>query len=352
MATQSPPGQRRTITEIASLAGVSKPTVSRVLNGRPDVALATRERVERVITEQSYVRNGAARSLGATRSLGAGRAGLIDLVAIEIDSLYIVQIIKGAAETLDAVGLSIVLTATHDKEHRHRQWLARVIEHAADGAILVLPNGHATYLEELRGRRVPFVVIDSRADQTPDIPSVGATNFAGGLAATEYLLSLGHRHIAAIGGPLYRSAKARLAGYRTALEGAGLPVDPALIQPGDFGVETGCVAAQALLDLPEPPSAIFAGNDLQAIGVYKALHARGLRVPDDMSVVGFDDAPLAALVSPALTTIRQPMYDMGALAASMLLRLVGGDTLTTTYVELATALVVRASCAPYRDIVT
>src|SRR5579884_1526847 len=197
MASQSAPRQKLTIAEIASLSGVSKPTVSKVLNGRPDVALATRERVERVIAEHGYVRNGAA------RALGAGRTGLVDLVAIEIDSPYIVQIVKGAAETLDAAGLSVVLTATHDEERRHRQWLARVIDHATDGAILVLPDGRSTNLEELRRRGVPLVVVDSRADQAPDIPSVGATNFAGGLAATEYLLSLGHRRVAFIGGPAH-----------------------------------------------------------------------------------------------------------------------------------------------------
>lgn len=343
MATQSAPRQKLTIAEIASLSGVSKPTVSKVLNGRPDVAPATRERVERVIAEHGYVRNGAA------RALGAGRTGLVDLVAIEIDSPYIVQIVKGAAEALDAAGLSVVLTATHDEERRHRQWLARVIDHATDGAILVLPDGRSTNLEELRRRGVPLVVVDSRADQAPDIPSVGATNFAGGLAATEYLLSLGHRRVAFIGGPAHRSTRARLAGYRTALDEAGIAVDASLMQPGDYGVEAGYAAAQALLDLPSPPSAIFAGNDMQAVGVYKALHARGLRVSDDMSVVGFDDVSFAAMVSPALTTVYQPMYEMGALAADMLLQLVAGDTLTSTQVELATALVVRESCAPYCD---
>ncbi len=342
MATQYVDDRKLTITEIATLAGVSKPTVSKVLNGRPDVADATRERVERVIAEQGFVRNSAA------RALGAGRTGLIDLVVLELDSPYIVQIIQGVEETLDRAGYSMVLTVTHDEARRQRQWLSRVVEHAADGAILVLPDGHTAHLAELRRRRIPFVVVDDRGERTPDTPSVGATNFAGGLAATEYLLSLGHRRIAAIGGLPYGCTKARLAGYRTALAEAGVFLDPAWMQPGNFSSETGYEATLALLDLPEPPTAIFTGNDGQAIGVYKALHARGWRVPDDMSVVGFDDVPLAAIVNPALTTIHQPMKEMGSLATSMLLRLTVGDELESSHVELATSLVVRESCAPPR----
>ncbi len=340
MTARRAAGRKLTMAEIATLAGVSKPTVSKVLNGRSDVAAATRDRVERVIAEHGYVRNSAARGLRAHQT------GLVDLVALEIDSPYINQVIQGIEETLERAGYSLVLTVTHDEASRHRQWLARVIEHATDGAILVLPDGHESHLEELRERRIPFVVVDDRGDQLPDIPSVGATNFAGGLAAAQYLLSLGHRRVAAIGGLPYGSTRARLAGYRTALEEAGAPIEPELMPPGNFGVETGYAATCALLDLPEPPTAIFSANDLQAIGVYKALHARGLRIPDDMSVIGFDDVPLGALVAPPLTTIHQPMREMGSVATSMLLRMIAGETLESIHIELATSLIVRGSCAP------
>jgi LacI family transcriptional regulator len=342
MSVRRPKDEKLTMAAIAELAGVSKPTVSKVMNGQPGVSAATRERVERVIAERGYVRNGAA------RALSAGRIGSVNLVMSEVDSPYFVEIIRGVEETLERAGLSMVLTTTHEEERCHRRWMARVIEHGTDGVILVLPDEHAVYVEELHRHGIPFAVVDDRGESLPDVPSVGATNFAGGFAATEYLLSLGHRHIAVIGGQPYKCTTARLAGYRAALQEAGVPVDPLLVQPGSFQAKAGYASANALLDVPDPPTAIFAGNDLQAMGVYRALYERGLRVPDDMSVVGFDDVPLVALLTPALTTVRQPVREMSALATRMLLRIVAGETLESARVELATSLMMRESCAPPR----
>jgi LacI family transcriptional regulator len=342
MSVRRPKDEKLTMAAIAELAGVSKPTVSKVMNGQPGVSAATRERVERVIAERGYVRNGAA------RALSAGRIGSVNLVMSEVDSPYFVEIIRGVEETLERAGLSMILTTTHEEERCHRRWMARVIEHGTDGVILVLPDEHAVYVEELHRHGIPFAVVDDRGESLLDVPSVGATNFAGGFAATEYLLSLGHRRIAVIGGQPYKCTTARLAGYRAALQEAGVPVDPLLVQPGSFQAKAGYASANALLDVPDPPTAIFAGNDLQAMGVYRALYERGLRVPDDMSVVGFDDVPLVALLTPALTTVRQPVREMGALATRMLLRIVAGETLESARVELATSLMMRESCAPPR----
>jgi LacI family transcriptional regulator len=342
MSVRRPKDEKLTMAAIAELAGVSKPTVSKVMNGQPGVSAATRKRVERVIAEREYVRNGAA------RALSAGRVGSVNLVMSEVDSPYFVEIIRGVEETLERAELSMVLTTTHEEERRHRRWMARVIEHGTEGVILVLPDEHAVYVEELHRHGIPFAVVDDRGESLPDVPSVGATNFAGGFAATEYLLSLGHRRIAVIGGQPYKCTTARLAGYRAALQEAGVPVEPLLMQPGSFQAKAGYASANALLDVPEPPTAIFAGNDLQAMGVYRALYERGLRVPDDMSVVGFDDVPLVALLTPALTTVRQPVREMGALATRMLLRIVAGETLESARVELTTSLMVRESCAPPR----
>ena len=330
------------MAEIAALAGVSKPTVSKVMNRQPGVAAATRQRVENVIAERGYVRHGAA------RALSAGRAGSVNLVVKEVDNAYFMEIIQGVEETLERAGLSMVLTATRDEARRHRRWMARVVEHGTDGAILVLPDEHFARLEELRGHGIPVALVDDRGESPADLPSVGATNFAGGFAAAEHLLSLGHRRIAVVGGPPFKSTQARLAGYRTALQEAGVQPDPRLERSGGFVAETGYEAARALLRAPEPPTAIFAGNDLQAIGVYRALYEAGLRAPDDMSVVGFDDLPLARLLTPALTTVRQPVREMGALATRMLLRIIAGEKLESTRVELATSLVVRESSAPPR----
>jgi LacI family transcriptional regulator len=342
MAARRPANGKPKMAEIAALAGVSKPTVSKVMNRQPGVAAATRARVEHVIAERGYVRHGVA------RALSAGRAGSVNLVVKEVDNAYFTEIIQGVEETLQRAGLSMVLTATHDEARRHRRWMARVLEHGTDGAILVLPDENLADLEGLRSHGIPVALVDDRGESSADVPSVGATNFAGGFAAMEHLLSLGHRRIAVVGGPPYRSTRARIAGCRTALQEAGVMPDPLLERPGAFVQETGYEAAMALLRLPEPPTAIFAGSDLQAMGVYRALYELGLRVPDDVSVVGFDDIPLASLLTPALTTVRQPVREMGALATRMLLRIIAGETLESTRVELATSLVVRESSAPPR----
>lgn len=330
------------MAEIAALAGVSKPTVSKVMNGQPGVAPATRERVERVIAESGYVRHGAA------RALSAGRAGSVNLVVKEIDNAYFSEIIRGVEETLERAGLSMVLTATHDEASRHRRWMARVVEHGTDGAILVLPDEHFAHLEELRRHGIPVALVDDRGESPPGVPSVGATNFAGGFAATEHLLSLGHRRVAMISGPAFKSTRERAAGYRTALQEAGIPPEPLLEKPGGFVAGTGYEAARELLRLQDPPTAIFTGNDLQAMGVYRALYEAGLRIPDDVSVLGFDDLPFARLLTPALTTVRQPVREMGALATRMLLRTIAGEKLESTRVELATSLIVRESSAAPR----
>jgi LacI family transcriptional regulator len=181
------------------------------------------------------------------------------------------------------------------------------------------------------------------------VPSVGATNWPGGFTATRHLAGLGHRRIAMIGGPPGRlSARARLDGYRAALEEAGLGFDEALVRHGDFGHDLAHRHALDLLGLADPPTAVFAGSDHQSLGVYRALRERRLAVPEDVSVVGFDDLPFAEWVTPRLTTVRQPLAEMAALATRMVLRLLDGEELETNRVELATNLVVRESTAPPR----
>ncbi|WP_176735603.1 substrate-binding domain-containing protein, partial [Actinacidiphila rubida] len=181
----------------------------------------------------------------------------------------------------------------------------------------------------------------------PGVPWVGATNWPGGLAATRHLVRLGHRGIAVIGGPRDRlSSRARVDGFRSALEEAGLPFDPRLVRWGDFRTEPAYRHALDLLRLPERPTAIFAGSDQQALGTYRAAAALGLRVPHDVSVVGFDDLPFAEWVTPPLTTVRTPLPEMAAVAARMVLQLLGGERPETTRVEVAGELVVRGSTAP------
>src|SRR5947208_1842426 len=257
--------KRSTIAELAAQAGVSIPTVSRVLNGRPDVAPATRARIEQIIKERGYVRSSAA------KALRKGSSGIIDLLVPNLDNQYITEIVRGVEEALERTGFGLSLSFTQGKSLGERQWLDKIADCATDGVILVLARGQSSRLNELRRRGIPFVVVDHRGELGPDVPSVGATNWAGGRMAVEYLLSLGHRRIAIIAGPpALRCSLDRVAGYRAALEAASISIDPQLIRPGDFRLQSGYTQTSALLALPQPPTAIFTGNDLQALDVYKA----------------------------------------------------------------------------------
>ncbi|MEU8261752.1 LacI family DNA-binding transcriptional regulator [Micromonospora sp. NPDC048999] len=330
-------GRRVTITAIAQEAGVSVPTVSRVLNGRSDVAPDTRERVEELLRHHGYRRRGSR----TTR-----RANLVDLVFNDLDSPWAVEIIRGVEDVSHAAGVGTVVSAIHRQSHSTRQWLQNLRTRASDGVIVVTSHLSSPVQAQLRRLDVPVVVVDPAGVPATDVPSVGATNWAGGLAATEHLLGLGHRRIGFVTGPTHLlCSRARLDGYRAALEAAGVPLDERLVQPGDFYHASGFAAGAALLDLDDPPTAIFAASDQMAFGVYEAVRRRGLRVADDVSVVGFDDLPEAQWASPPLTTVRQPLAEMGRLAARTVLRLAQGEEIESPRVELATALVVRDSCA-------
>lgn len=334
--------QRATIAEIALAAGVSIPTVSKVLNQRSDVAQETRLRVEQVIKEKGYVRNRAA------RALGGGQSGLIDLIVSKpLDSEYFLEIIRGIEEISQQEGKNIVLSTIQDESGLER--LDHVADRSTDGVLLLLPRIYQHYVKKLQKHSIPFVVIDNGVQIGAQIPSVGTTNWSGGLMATQHLLSLGHKRIGIIADTAnYLMAHARFTGYRAALEMAGIDLDLELVREGNFHPEDGLAQANALLDLADPPTAIFAGSDWQAAGVYRAIYARGLSIPGDISVIGFDDVPSSQWMSPPLTTIRQPLKEMGRMATSMLLRMISGEVLEAARVELASSLVIRDSCGPRR----
>jgi LacI family transcriptional regulator len=230
------------------------------------------------------------------------------------------------------------------------QWLARLSTSQTDGVILVLTELSPAYRARLAAMHLPVVIVDPVGQPDPRIPSIGATNWAGGLMATEHLIEIGHRRIGTITGrPSLLCSQARLDGYRAALERAGIPADPALVYSGDFQFDAALVAATGMLELTDPPTAIFAGSDMQAMGVYEAARLHRLRIPDDLSVVGFDDLPMSGWVSPPLTTIIQPLAQMAAMATRTVLALLDGRTdASSNRVELTTSLVVRASTAPPR----
>jgi LacI family transcriptional regulator len=343
MAQDSERKEGVTMADIAELAGVSIPTVSKVLNGRSDVSRATRDKVERMIQEQGYVRSAAA------RTLRGGRSGLVDVLVHDLESQYHLEVIRGVEDALGRADMSLVLSALHGRTRPARHWLEGVKSRGSDAVILVLAASPADQLAELRRLEIPLVVLDSWGRTEVDVPSVGATNWVGGFSATEHLLSLGHERVAMIGGPEpLLSSKARAAGYRAALEAAGVSFDSALLRPGDFLPDRGAAETHALFELDSPPTAIFAGSDLQALGVYRALRERGLSVPEDVSVVGFDDLPIASLATPPLTTVRQPLAEMGRMAVEMVVHLLEGEDVQDGRVEMPTSLVVRESSTQRR----
>ncbi|RJK96016.1 LacI family DNA-binding transcriptional regulator [Vallicoccus soli] len=331
-----------TITEIARVAGVSVPTVSRVVNGRADVAPGTRERIEELLREHGYRKR-------LPRPDGPAGSGLVDLVFNDLDSPWAVEIIRGVEDVAHAAGNGVVVSAIHRRTSSARQWLDNVSARATDGVIIVTSELAPSVHADLRRIHVPAVVVDPAGLPPLDVPTIGATNWAGGLSATQHLVGLGHRRIGFVTGPMQvLCSRARLDGYRAGLESAGVAVDPALVRDGDFYQDSGFRAGEELLDLADPPTAVFASSDQMAFGVYEAVRRRGLRVPEDVSVVGFDDLALAAWASPPLTTVRQPLAEMGALAARTVLGLARGEQADNPRVELATELVVRESTAPPR----
>jgi LacI family transcriptional regulator len=332
---------RVTIGAIAAEAGVSVPTVSRVLNGRSDVAPETRARVEELLVRRGYRRR---------TSRSVQRARLIDLVFPDLDSPWAVEILRGVEDVAHKAGFGAVVSATHRRAEPARQWLRNLRARASDGVILVTSTLESPLLSELRRHDVPLVAVDPVGGPTLDSPTIGATSWAGGLAAMEHILALGHSRIGIIAGPPnVLSSQARLDGCRAALATAGLaPQDVPVVQ-GDFYHQSGFDCMQELLDSDPPPTAVMASSDQMAFGAYEAIRQHGLRIPDDISVVGFDDLPEARWTSPPLTTVRQPLAEMGALAAKTVLRLSNGESVDSPRVELATELIVRESSAPPRS---
>ena len=334
---------RATIRDIADLAGVSIATVSRVLNDRPDVSPETRETVLQVVREHGFSTNRGA------RGLSSGRTGMIGLTLPLVADAYFGPILSGAAEALYERDLRIVLAATLHEHDREVSLVERLMRGTTDGAILMLPEESEAELVSLQQQGFPFVVVDPREPPPEGIPCVAAMHAAGAKQATEHLLGLGHRRIGAIAGsPGWYATEERLAGFRAALAGAGILLDPELVVHSDWRLPWGTAAAHRLLDLADPPTAIFGFNDNVAIGALHAAHERGLRVPDDLSVVGFDDTNQAVIVTPRLTSVAQPLAELGRMGVSLLVRLLEGQRLDALRIELATRLVVRDSTAPPR----
>ncbi|WP_051765433.1 LacI family DNA-binding transcriptional regulator [Saccharothrix syringae] len=327
-----------TIARIAELAGVSAATVSKVINGHAEVAAHTRALVEGVLREQGY-----------RRQKKVSSSPLVDVVLHELAGAYSIEVIRGVERVAGEHGLTITLTELHGRHTPGRSWVDGVLARRPTGVIAVFAGPTAAQHDQLRSRDIPVVLVDPTGEPAHGVPSVGAENWSGGLAATRHLLELGHRRIGVITGPHdMLSSRARLDGYRAAMDAAGVPADPDLVREGRFLSADGLHHTRELLRLPDPPTAVFTCNESEALGVYQAVHEAGLRIPDDLSVVGFDDLPSAQWLIPALTTVRQPLSDMAATATGMVIDLAQGKDLPQNRLVLSTELVVRASTAPPR----
>lgn len=331
-------GERTTMEDVARAAEVSYATVSRVVNGKGYVSAETRDRVTAAIAETGYVVNRQA------RGLAGGRSQVVGLVVPDLDTSYIGEIIRGIDEELAAASYDLTLYTTHHRKHRESVFVTTLTSGLADGLLLVLPSDPAAYIDSFVRRGFPYVLIDHGGIEARG-PSVGATNRQGARDAVAYLIGLGHRRIGCVTGNLaIGSGAERLEGYRAALAANGLPDDPALVREGDFHQPLGYDRTRELLALPDPPTAIFAGNDVSAFGVMEAVRDAGLSIGTDISIVGFDDIPAASSVHPPLTTVRQPLREMGALATRMLLAAIDDPSRPVEHIDLPTELVIRASC--------
>ncbi|CAL9562635.1 Catabolite control protein A [Streptomyces sp. enrichment culture] len=330
-----------TLAVVAREAGVSVPTASKVVNGREDVAPETRRRVTEVLDRLGYVRR--------PRFDAARASGLVDLVLCSLESSWSGAVLRGVEAAAYDAGLEVVVSAAPEPSREGgpgRDRLARLAARGSAGALLALAEPSASQYAWLERHRIPFVMIDPAVEPPPGVVSVGAADRQGGATAAGHLLSLGHERIAVIAG--HRpgpSDDARLAGCRAALAAAGVPHRPEYVRhAADRAAARHRM--RELLDLPAPPTAVFVCSDPMALGVYEAVAERGLRVPGDVSVVGFGDLPEARWAAPALTTVRRPLAETAATALRLLLRLRDGDRPESDRTELPTRLVERASTAP------
>jgi LacI family transcriptional regulator len=331
------PSLRVTIRDVAAQAGVSVATVSKVINGRYGVSAATFARVQAVIEEMGYEASLVAQSLRNHRT------NVIGILVADLEP-FSTELLKGAADAIRHSGFELVVYSAGGQRADHAGWerryLSRLSGTLIDGAVLVTP----TVVDVHYG--APIVAVDPHTGVS-DLPTIDSDNLRGARLATEHLIGLGHRRIAMLAGRAdLQSAQLREAGYREALAAAGIPVDPDIVRAGDYDPDVSAEAVRWLLAQPQPPTAVFAANDVSAIATLGVARELGLRIPQDLSVMGFDNIPDSALCTPALTTVEQPIHEMGRLATDMVIKLIRGEPVDRTHITHDTPLVVRQSTGP------
>jgi LacI family transcriptional regulator len=332
--------KKLTIREVAAAAGVSYQTVSRVINSKPDVAAETRRRVQQVIEELGYQPSAVARGLASRQTHTLG------LITEDFSDYFFTQVIVGAEAEARRQGYYLILGSTARNPDDEPEYLRLLTEREVDGILFARPSTErdSHHLRTLIRQGVPLVmttyIVPGEQPMVVDIDNVD-----GGLQATHCLIAAGHRHIGMITGPAgWKSVQGRATGYQHALESAGIACDPSCIAPGDWSYESGYAAMQQLLAQCPQLTALFSQNDRMAIGAMRALREAGRRIPDDMAIVGYDDIPAASYCYPPLTTVRQPMQEVGRLATRLLVEMIQKPDVEKRETLLKPHLVRRATC--------
>ncbi|MCO6008073.1 LacI family DNA-binding transcriptional regulator [Actinoallomurus purpureus] len=326
------------LTSVASEAGVSLSTVSKVVHRRRDVGAETRARVEELLARSGYVRPWE-RAPAVPRQIVA--------VFRDLFSAYTLEVARGIVDAAGELGVDVVTGTTSRRSIS--QWLEECVALGAAGLIIVISMLTEEDQRRIIERRLPVVLIDPLSAPSRDIPSIGVTNWNGAKDAVQHLLGLGHTRIGMVAGRSHSMAgAARLHGYRAALEEAGIVYDPAIVRPTDFDFDEAMAASLQILRSDEPPTAVFAASDAQALGVLEAARQQGLSVPRDLAVMSFDDTLVASMACPPLSAVRQPFDKLGHEATRVLMQLAEGRPPASPRIELATELVLRSSTSSPR----
>lgn len=334
-----------TIFDVAKEAGVSYSTVSRVITNYEHVKPDTRKRVQEAMQKLGYVANLKA------RSLAGGRSQVVGLMVYDFENSYQIGIIKGIDDEVSILGYDLMLATTRRRKGKERRYIKQLTNGLVDGLLIILPRDLEAYVKDLHERGFPYVLIDHRGISAQD-NTVNVTNYQGAYDATKYLIDLGHRRIGIIAAPQHiDSASDRLQGYKAALADFEVPIDNDLIRSGIYIEQTGTDCMNDLLALSRPPTALFCCSDVLAIGAMKALSDRNLRVPEDVSIIGFDDVPEASYTTPSLTTVKQPLNEIGRVATRVLLDAIESTDFKPQQIVLPTQLIERESCTtPHNSI--
>ncbi|MGW0838795.1 LacI family DNA-binding transcriptional regulator [Streptomyces sp. NPDC002787] len=327
------------LTDIAQEAGVSLSTVSKVVHRRRDVGAVTRARVEELLARYGYVRSWERDNKEPRQIITVFR---------DLSGPYTLEVVRGIVDAAGELGVDVVTGTTSRRSIS--QWLEECVALGAAGLIIVISMLAEEDQRRIVEQRLPVVLVDPLSAPSPEIPSIGVTNWSGARDAVQHLLGLGHTRIGMVAGRSHSLAgAARLHGYRAALEEAGIGYDPAIVRSTDFDYDEALAATLQILQTEQPPTAVFAASDAQALGVLEAARQRGLRVPEELSVMSFDDTLVAAMACPPLSAVRQPFEELGREATRVLLQTAEGRPPASPRIELATELVLRTSTSVARS---